>query len=224
MSHPWRLEHRRGSAQDLHDLAATEPISGRVVVIQEATSPALVVGSAQRLGETERARAREAGIEVARRRSGGGAVLLVPGDHVWVDLVIGADDPLADADVGRAAWWVGEAFLRSIGLGARPVGAEVHRGGVTDRAAGAIACFAALGPGEVALEGRKVLGISQRRTRSGARFQCLAYRDWEPRRLLSLLSLPPDRSAVVPSALLDRAGAGLAPGWGVVEDLLPSLP
>ena len=43
----------------------------------------------------------ESGIELARRRSGGGAVLLGADDHVWVDLVVPADDPLAEDDVSR---------------------------------------------------------------------------------------------------------------------------
>jgi hypothetical protein len=42
-------------------------------------------------------------------------------------------------------------------------------------------CFAGIGPGEVLdAAGRKVVGISQRRTRGSARFQCAALGRWDP--------------------------------------------
>ena len=192
------------------------------MVVQHVVAPALVLGSTQPAADVDAVRAAAAGFEVARRRSGGGAVLLRPDDHVWVDLVVPAGDPLADPDVERATWWVGDAWIRALGLdGGGPGGAAVvHRSGVSDRSAGRVACFAALGPGELSIDGRKVLGVSQRRTRDGARFQCVAYRTWEPARLLDLLAV----TGAVQTALVDRAGAVVAPGWDVVERLLPVLP
>ena len=44
-------------------------------------------------------------------------------------------------------------------------------------------CFAGVGPGEVLIDGAKVVGISQRRTRAGARFQCAVLRTWDPAEL-----------------------------------------
>ena len=41
-------------------------------------------------------------------------------------------------------------------------------------------CFAGVGGGEVMLGDRKVVGISQRRVRAGARFQCAYYQQWRP--------------------------------------------
>ena len=38
-----------------------------------------------------------------------------------------------------------------------------------------LVCFAGVGPGEVLAGGRKLVGISQRRTRAGARFQCAVH-------------------------------------------------
>ena len=84
-----------------------------------------------------------------------------------------------------------------------------------------------MGPGEVERDGRKVVGISQRRTRAGARFQCVAYREWRPDRLLALLDRDgvgePAWSSVV-AAVGERAGAAVGPAWSVVEDLVPALP
>ena len=209
----WQVVHRAGTAQELHDAAASDPVDGRAVVVQHVAGPALVLGSTQPASDVDTERAATQGIEVARRRSGGGAVLLRPDDHVWVDLVVPSDDPLAEADVERAAWWVGRAWAAALDLDEPGAGrVVVHRHGVSDRAAGRVACFAALGPGEVELDGRKVLGVSQRRTRSGARFQCIAYRTWEPELLLSLLATPdPDalRGRAANSGDSDRSSVGI---------------
>ncbi|MEO8162896.1 MAG: hypothetical protein ABI590_03865, partial [Ilumatobacteraceae bacterium] len=50
--------------------------------------------------------------------------------------------------------------------------------------------FAGLGPGEVLTNGRKVVGISQRRTNQSARFQCFVHRRWVPQTFLSFLASP----------------------------------
>jgi lipoate-protein ligase A len=42
---------------------------------------------------------------------------------------------------------------------------------------------------EVTVDGAKVVGISQRRTRAGALFQCAALLEWHPDRLLARLAL-----------------------------------
>ncbi len=53
-----------------------------------------------------------------------------------------------------------------------------------------LVCFAGVGPGEVLVGGRKAVGISQRRTKEWARFQCAAYRRWDPAALVGLLAPP----------------------------------
>ena len=68
-----------------------------------------------------------AGIEVVRRRSGGGAVLLVPGEVLWVDVVVPRDDALWDDDVGRATHWLGELWVRAL-TRCGVAGATVHTG------------------------------------------------------------------------------------------------
>jgi lipoate-protein ligase A len=215
----WHVEHRRGGAQELHDAVVDGDI--RRVVIHDVSRPAVVLGSTQDDAILDRAAVAAAGIQVARRRSGGGAVLLLAGQHVWVDVFVPAGDPLWDHDVCRASWWLGAAWAAALG------GGEVHRNGVTDRPAARIACFAAVGPGEVTRDGTKILGISQRRTRVGARFQCVAYRSWvgqDQLRLLQLDGLAPEVRATVTDALVERTAAAVPDGWGVVEDLLPHLP
>ncbi|MEC8814989.1 MAG: hypothetical protein VYA92_04220, partial [Actinomycetota bacterium] len=56
---------------------------------------------------------------------------------------------------------------------------------------GGLVCFAGRGPGEILVDGRKVVGISQRRDRSGARFQCTALLAWPTDVLVDLLGLTP---------------------------------
>jgi lipoate-protein ligase A len=148
-------------------------------------------------------------LPVVRRRSGGGAVLVEPGDVLWVDVVVPRHDALWDDDVGRAFHWLGDAWAATVGPDGR---AAVHRGPlVTTRWSRAV-CFAGLGPGEVTVDGRKVVGISQRRTRDGALFQCAALLAWHPGPLAERLGLPADALA----ELHDAA----APVGGVEADAL----
>jgi lipoate-protein ligase A len=204
----WGLSRFAERAQTFHQREVPAPVE-RSVWVCDATGPALVLGSAQPDGDVDRG----ADLEVVRRRSGGGAVLVVPGDLLWVDLVLPAGDALWQEDVGRAFHWVGEAWSRALAdLG---VEARVHRGALVRSDWSSAVCFAGLGPGEVTVDGRKVVGISQRRTRAWARFQCAALARWDPAALVPLLGLPA-------SAADDLAGA--AAGVGVdLDDLLAAL-
>jgi lipoate-protein ligase A len=115
-------------------------------------------------------------------------VWLAPGAVTWVDLLLPADDGRWDPDVGRSAHWLGEVWAGVLADLGRP-GAEVHRGRLVASPWSDLICFAGLGPGEVRWQGRKVVGISQRRTRLGARFQCALLHRWDPDPLLDVLAL-----------------------------------
>ncbi len=203
----WTIERIRGDAGTFHqrDLPAP-PV--RSLWLLEVDRPAVVLGSAQPADAVDQVLAAAQGIDVVRRRSGGAAVLLEPGRLVWADLVIGRDDPLWHDDVGRAAWWVGELWataLRQFGIAA-----TVHRGPLQRGEYGDRVCFAGLGPGEVQVAGRKVVGVSQRRTRDAARFQTAALLQWEPGVLAALCGIG-RLGDPVPPALADAAvGLGLA--------------
>ena len=47
---------------------------------------------------------------------------------------------------------------------------SVHHGRLEATVFGDLICFAGLGPGEVCADGRKLVGLAQRRTREGVRF------------------------------------------------------
>ena len=210
---PWRVETSRGSAATFHG-RDVEAGSGRQVWVQRVDRPALVLGSTQPDALVDRSAAARAGVDVVRRRSGGGAVLVEPGGTVWIDVVVPPGDPLWDDDVGRAAHWVGETWAAALAR-TGTVGAVVHTGGLVTTPWSRQVCFAGLGPGEVVVGGRKVVGVAQRRTRHGARFQVAALLRWEPGALVPLLHLEdPD------AALADLAGRAAA--LPVAEDTLVS--
>lgn len=186
-----RVERVRGRASDFHARPLPEGPQ-RLLWWFEVEQPALVLGSTQSDEVVDHEACAHRGVEVVRRRSGGGAVLLVPREVLWLDVVIGRDDPQWHDDVGRAMWWVGEAWADALdslgvvdGAGASP---HVHRSGMVTTAWSRTVCFAGLGPGEVVLGERKLVGISQRRSRGVARFQCAMYLQWQSQLLRDLLA------------------------------------
>jgi lipoate-protein ligase A len=203
----WLVEHHRGSAAEFHERTVPDAPSTALWWF-EVERPAVVLGSTQRAEVIDETAATAAGVEVAKRRSGGGAVLLEPGEAVWVDVILPVTDRRWEHDVGRSFAWLGEAWarvLRDLGID----GAEVHDGPLVRRRWSDLVCFAGLGPGEVTVGGRKVVGISQRRTRAGARFQCALLLGWDPTLLLQVLALSDDDRT---RAAEDLAAAGFGIG------------
>jgi len=187
----WELERVAAPAGEIHARALPDP-PRRTVWVHDVTGPALVLGSRQPDEVVDRRAADAAGVAVVRRRSGGGAVYVDAASVVWVDLVIPPGDPLADDDVARATHWVGDAWAAALADGPDAPGRyRVHRGPLERSEWSEQVCFAALGPGEVTLDGRKVVGIAQRRTRSGTWFQTAALLRWDPADVVDLLAIDP---------------------------------
>jgi lipoate-protein ligase A len=192
MARRWVVERTAGSAAAFHERAVALP-AARAVWQFTVTEPAVALGSAQPLAHVDDAAARDRGLVIVRRRSGGGAVLLRPGDPLWIDVVIPRDDPLWLDDVGRSSWWLGETWRRALGTLGVPLGdVDVHRGPLQRTEWSDRVCFAGLGAGEVSVGSRKVVGVSQRRTRHAARFQCAALLHWDPAPLIDMLALSPE--------------------------------
>lgn len=187
-SPPWHTRVRRATAGELH---ARRPTGDRrVAEWYEVTRSAIVLGSAQTEDVVDRAAADAAGVEVVRRHSGGGAVLLVPGEFLWLDVVVPRGDPLWRDDVGAAMWWLGDVWceaLAAVGF----AGATVHRGPLQHTRWSRLVCFDGVGAGEVVIGERKVVGISQRRTRDLVRLQSSLHLVWRPELLVSLLARSP---------------------------------
>lgn len=184
----------------------------------------LVLGSTQPASIVRSGEVQQRSIEVLRRRSGGGAVLLVPGGQLWIDLWVPRDDPLWDDDVLAAAGWVGDWWaeaLRSAVVSSR-ASVAVHRGrSLPDPWSGQV-CFGGVGAGEVLVGRRKVVGLAQWRARQGALFHCCAYHRWQPvaATLVDLLELPAPayRAAARSTKPEDPWTSGRAAARAVLED------
>jgi lipoate-protein ligase A len=199
----WVVEEHREPPADFHARPLPVPM-GPTVWVCEPTVPTLVLGSGQHDEVADAAACAAAGVAVARRRTGGGAVLVEPGGLLWLDVLLPAGDPLWDEDVARAFLWLGEAWAAA--LGALGVDALVHRGGLCTTPWSRLVCFGGLGTGEVTdAGGVKLVGLSQRRSREGARFQCAALAGWDPARVVGLLALEPGERERAASALSGAA-------------------
>ena len=204
-----RLIRERGSASEFHGRPLPDPIRPEVWVF-EVERPAVVLGSLQSVDVLDEAACAAAGVEIARRRSGGGVVLLEPGGMVWFDVIVPAPRLHAVGvgdDVRSSMIWLGNLVAAAAGeLGIE--GVDVHRGppvGSRD------ICFAGIGPGEVVLDGRKLVGVSQRRTRAGSRFQCAVHTHWNPAQMVGLLRAPPPVGELPSVGTLEAARAGQLP-------------
>jgi lipoate-protein ligase A len=206
----WWVERWSGGPAEFFERPWPD-LGGPTVSLVDVERPTLVLGSTQAPDVVDADHAARADVTVARRHSGGGAVLLRPGEVAWVDVFVPAADAFWEPDLVRSFAWLGKAWvdaLADVGVDARAADRPAPRGR-WDR----LACFAAIGAGEVTVEGRKVVGMSQRRSRVGSRFQCVALLGWEPAATADLLALAPsDRQA-----LADHL-AGSATGLGLTAD------
>lgn len=200
-----------GTADQLHDRAIASAACVEVLRVEKS---AVVLGSTQDFGIVDTEAARRLGFDVVRRRSGGGVVILQPGDHGWLDVTVPRGHQLWNDDVGRATWWIGDVWCEILGevLGAalhavdRGGSWTVHRGTLQASAAERSVCFASVGPGEVLRDDagvvRKVVGVSQRRTKDAARFQCTLFRAIDVELYAQLLREP------LPASLATSTGVG----------------
>jgi lipoate-protein ligase A len=219
------------SSGSLFDVEQFRTRAERVAVVREVSGPTLVLGSTQSAALVDAAAVGARGVEVERRRGGGGAVYLAPAEQLWLDAWVPRDDPLWVTDVSVAAEWVGawwKAALAAVGVDGR--GLEVHTGRSVPGEYGDQVCFAGRGPGEVFRDGRKVVGLSQWRAREGALFSSCAYAHWDPASLLALLDVGSDERrtmaaglAAAATGLTDQEPQGDRLGR-VQAELLRSLP
>lgn len=201
----YRLVRRRSTAAEFHAMPLPDLVKPEIW-LHEITTPALVLGSTQRDDVVDLAACERGGIDVVRRRSGGGAVLLVPGEVVWVDVVLPAGSAGWADDVHRPMIWLGEhlaAAFAAVGVG----GTAVHDGAMISTATSRLVCFDGLGPGELTLDGAKLVGISQRRTRVAARLQACWYTHYDAEVLPLLLRAEVEVGLLRRVATVSRAAA-----------------
>ncbi len=211
---PFATRTFRGSAADFHARTLDHETAPEVWVF-DVERPAIALGSTQQPDVLDAAACAAAGIEIVRRRSGGGVVLLEPGGSVWFDVVVPAavrDVVGLGDDVGASMVWLGEHISAALGTLGAGAGLDVHRGGMACSSGWCpLVCFAGLGPGEVVLDGVKLVGISQRRTRAASRFQSAVHVAWRPERLVPLLAGSPPPGPLPPVGTLPAAVAAALP-------------
>jgi hypothetical protein len=186
----WQVARDTATASEFHR-RDPETDTGHQLWIQRIPGPALILGSTQPDELIRADRAEADGIEICRRRSGGGLVFLDPATDCWLDAIVPAGSPLWHDDVGVAFHWLGNRWAAALNdlLGpAGPALANHPRAGATQRRR-PLWCFAGLGHGEVTIGASKVVGLSQRRTRQWIRLQSLVLGAWPGRRLLPYLDL-----------------------------------
>jgi lipoate-protein ligase A len=176
------------------------------------TDAVLVLGSAQRsAGE---------GVSGALRRSTGGGAVSCDDRYLMLDVVLPRGHALAIDDVGRSYRWLAEALLAALaarGADLRAVAPEeVAALPAGDRAAARLACFAGTGSYELVTraDGRKLVGLAQRRRGGAVLLQAGAYVA-EPRLdVAGALGLAADEEAELRARLARIATLdALAPGF-----------
>lgn len=197
--HEWRVLPYQ-AADVASELAASDSLLAGLADMAQAVvrwygshGEALVLGSGQRISEIDREAARQTGVTVHRRGSGGGAVLFTP-DFLMQDIALPPTSPLYRTDVTEAYRWLGEVWGSALGhLGLAPTLVSVAEARADASSLDELmrrACFGGRSPYELLADGRKLVGFSQIRRRPGALFQVGLYRHWPGAELVQLLGLP----------------------------------
>jgi len=153
----------KDALEELYDYDALRDLRSPTMLVVRTAGPTFVLGGSQSLDVVEESRRERAALR--RRRGGGGIVLLQP-DDVWIDWWIPSDDPRWSPDVHETSRMVGGWWSRA--LRDRLDGDVVlHERGLEGDERYRVACFAGRGPGEVFVEDRKVVGVTQWRVREG---------------------------------------------------------
>ena len=203
---PWRLLGvERGEpaallARGLELLDGLEADPAPALRWYVATQPAIVLGRGQRVP------ARATAMPMLTRHSGGGAVLMDEA-LLTLDVLLPASHPWLGGDLGEVFLRVGQVWAGALGdLGLS--GLTVHPDAPAARRLGdarerllADVCYALPGKGEVLHDGRKLVGLAQRRRRHGALVQCGLLRRWRPAPLLTALGAAPDDPQILGAAV-----------------------
>jgi lipoate-protein ligase A len=152
-----------GALEELIDYNALRGERGATMIVAHVTRPTLVLGGNQspnvvdplKLGATA----------LRRRRGGGGLVLLRPND-VWIDWWIPATDPRWSRDVHVSSVRAGEWWASELRHHTKET-VSVHVGPLEGDTVFRVVCFAGRGPGEVFVGDRKTVGVTQWRVREG---------------------------------------------------------
>ena len=218
------VDERHDTAEVLHgtDPFADGAIAEPIVRVCAPIRPAIVLGSRQTDELLDLDRVATSGLDVVRRRSGGGAVLLRPDAIVWIDLIV--PHGVAPDDVRGSMIWAGRCWRDAlVARGADPLALDLHEGGMMCTPWSGLVCFAGLGPGEVTVAGHKLVGLSQRRTRHGVRIQGQVHRRSILDEMPALFSAETPDVPIVDVATLDDVGIAAVTANELARALAASL-
>lgn len=187
----------------LHALALPTGDQAEVWVL-EPDRPAVVMGSAQRPEVFDVGGLAAAGIDLAPRRSGGGAVFIEPDGVVWIDVLAPRSSEWWSDDLSQTFLNVGECWQQALAVCG--IESELITSSPDRSPQGRQACWAGLGWGEVTVDGVKIVGLSQRRTRWGARVQAMAVIDGSADQVVDwLVDVDPAEAALLRETIGRRA-------------------
>ena len=148
---------------ELYDYDALRSEREATMYVVRAERAMIVLGSAQSIEILDAQQADETPL---RRRRGGGGLVLVQPDDLWIDWWIPANDPRWRSDVHASSRMIGQWWadvLKEVVRG----DVTVHDGPIQGERAYRLVCFAGRGPGEVFVDGVKAVGVTQWRVREG---------------------------------------------------------
>ncbi len=154
----------RSGIEELYDYEVLRALSDATMFVVHLQAPTLVLGGSQSSEVLDSSRTGT--IPLRRRRGGGGLVLLQP-DDLWIDWWIPASDPRWSPDIRVSSVQAGGWWREALGDDVPGV-VSVHEGPLEGDPAYRVVCFAGRGPGEVFVDGRKAVGLTQWRVREGS--------------------------------------------------------
>ncbi len=211
---------------DLYDYHSLRQLEATTMFVVRAERATLVLGGSQSVEVLDPMKL--TGTVIRRRRGGGGLVLVRP-DDLWVDWWIPRNDDRWSNDVHVSSLRVGEWWADA--LSPFVEGVSVHAGPLEGEVAFRVVCFAGRGPGEVFVKGRKAVGVTQWRVREGVYVSTVLHAEPTSDVLDFLRSIPggladaldhealSSLSSVDPTLVLERLSTLSAPSRYVERDI-----
>lgn len=153
----------KGDVEELYDYDVLRRLTSPTMFLVRTSEPTFVLGGSQSIDVLDQERRQR--VALRRRRGGGGVVLLQP-DDVWIDWWLPASDARWSPDVHVTSREVGE-WWRHVLSARLERGVTLHQGALDGNRAWRVACFAGRGPGEIFVDDRKAVGVTQWRVREG---------------------------------------------------------
>lgn len=197
---------------ELYDYETLRTIRESTAFVVRVAEPVLVLGGGQRddvvVDDVDQ------GLMVRRRRGGGGAVLVQP-DDLWVDWWIPRPDSRLSTDIPRNALLAAEWWYRSLARVLDTV-PKIYGGPLLAPRELKEVCFAGAGPGELFVDERKIMGVTQWNVREGC-FLSTLIPAWPQNPILSTLRQIPEELTTALSKVTNARELGIL---GVAENLI----